>query len=181
MDSTIIYRERSVSADHQPISDKTISDKSNACLFSKRKEMLSQYFDSLAELENLCETNIHKLGVDDGKLYRSWYWASGIERHYRGESRMTTIKHISNCVTDVITIYKGIFDVISKNKCPDSQRRTENAQLLVDTKKHMELWIKGLQVMSRLYQDDPDIVSQISEIDGTLSIIVNSSVNFFSF
>jgi len=138
-------------------------------LFQKRKELMSQYYDALSELAELTESNVCKLGVSDGRLYRSWSWGSSIQRNFRGESRKTTIDHISNCITDVISIYDSVFDTLEQPMNPNYDVRTGNAELLAETKKHMMMWRNGLQALSIMYQNDEETLNAISEINASLS------------
>ena len=128
------------------------------------------YYEALSELAQLNESNLCKLGVSDGKLYRCWNWGSSLQRNFLGESRKSTLDHISNCVTDVISIYDSIFNSMSEPMNPNYNVRTGNAEMLAETKKHMTLWRNGLQVMSTLYETDPDTLSIITEINTQLSI-----------
>ena len=139
-------------------------------LFQKRKELMSQYYDALSELSELTESNVCKLGVSDGRLYRSWSWGSGIQRNFRGESRKTTIDHISNCITDVISIYDSVFDTLEQPMNPNYDVRTGNAEMLAETKKHMMMWRNGLQALSIMYQNDEETLNAISEINVSLSL-----------
>ena len=150
-------------------------------LFQKRKELMSQYYESLSELAQLTESNVCKLGVSDGKLYRSWSWGSSIQRNFRGESRKSTIDHISNCITDVISIYDSVFDTLQEPMNPNYEVRTGNAEMLAETKKHMMMWRNGLQSLALMYQDDEETLSQISEINASLSFRISKRFTLTSF
>ena len=141
-------------------------------LFQKRKELMSQYYDALSVLAELTESNVCKLGVSDGRLYRSWYWGASIQRNFRGESRKTTIDHISNCITDVIGIYDSIFNELEQTSHLENTR-TSNAELLAEIKKHMMLWRNGLQALSTIYQGDDNTLSAISEIKANLTMRIS--------
>lgn len=139
-------------------------------LFEKRKELMEQYYEALDALGELNDDNLCKLGVSDGKLYRSWSWASGIQRNFRGESRKTTIDHISNCVTDVLGVYDSIFVSLSDTREHTFDARTDYAKVLVETKKHMCRWRDGLASMSKLYHGDRDSLSTIDDISASLTV-----------
>lgn len=145
--------------------DSNISD-----LFESRKELLNQLCDSLSVLAELNMQNLCKLGVSNGKLYRCWNWASGIQRNFRGESRLSTVEHISNCVTNVNTIYDSIFNTLSEPLNQNFITRTKNANVLLNAKNNMMLWKNGLQALVLLYQNDKYTVDSIDAIIAELNI-----------
>lgn len=133
-------------------------------LFESRKELLNQLYDSLSVLAELNMQNLCKLGVSNGKLYRCWNWASGIQRNFRGESRLSTVEHISKCVTNVNTIYDSIFNSLSEPLNQNFITRTKNANVLLNAKNNMMLWKNGLQSLVLLYQNDKYTVDSINAI-----------------
>ena len=145
--------------------DSHISD-----LLETRKELMDQHCVSLSVLAELNTQNLCKLGVSDGKLYRCWNWASGIQRNFRGESRTSTLDHISNCVTDVNTIYDSIFNSLSEPLNQNFETRSENASILLNAKNNMILWKNGLQALTLLYQNDKDTVESINAIIAELDV-----------
>lgn len=145
-------------------------------LLETRKELMEQYYDSLAALAELNVQNLCKLGVTDGKLYRCWNWISGIQRNFRGESRKNTLNHIRNCVTNVSAIYDAIFESLMEPLNEDFETRTDNASILVKTKKNMLLWINGLDSLSLLYKGDEDTIDTIAGINAELSIRIERTL-----
>ena len=148
-------------------------------LLESRKELMNQCCDSLCVLAELNTQNLCKLGVSNGKLYRCWNWASGIQRNFRGESRISTLHHISNCVTDVNTIYDSIFNSLSDPLNQDFNTRTENATILLNAKKNMILWKNGLQALVLLYQNDRNTVESIDTIIAELDVRIERIFNVF--
>ena len=144
-------------------------------LLETRKELMEQYYESMSALAELNTQNMCKLGVSDGKLYRSWHWVSGIQRNFRGESRKTTLDHISNCVTDVNAVYDSIFNSLMEPLNQDFETRTGNASILVKAKKNMLLWRNGLETLAVLYKGDEDTIDTIAGINAELSIRIERS------
>lgn len=145
--------------------DSNISD-----LFESRKELMDQLCVSLSVLAELNTQNLCKLGVSNGKLYRCWNWASGIQRNFRGESRSSTLEHITKCVTDVNKIYDSTFNSLSEPFNQNFVSRTKNANILLNAKNNMILWKKGLQALILLYQNDKYTVDSIDAIIAELNI-----------
>lgn len=146
-------------------------------LFETRKELLDQLCDSLSVLAELNMQNLCKLGVSNGKLYRCWNWASGIQRNFRGESRLSTLDHISNCVTNVNTIYDSIFNSLSESLNQNFITRTNNANILLNAKNNMILWKNGLQALVLLYQNDKYTVDSINTIIAELDFRIEKTLN----
>ncbi len=139
-------------------------------LLESRKALIDQYCDSLFVLAELNTHNLCKLGVSDGKLYRSWNWVSGIQRIFRGESRRSTLVHISNCITDVNTIYDSIFNSLMEPLDQKFETRTGNASILMKAKNNMLLWKNGLEALASLYKNDKDTVETIDAIIAELNV-----------
>ena len=142
-------------------------------LLERRKELMNQHCDSLSVLAELNTHNLCKLGVSDGKLYRSWNWVSGIQRNFRGETRKSTLDHISNCITDVNVIYDSIFKSLSEQSDQNFETRTGSASILLNAKNNMILWKNGLQALVLLYQNDKDTVETINDIIAELDVRID--------
>lgn len=155
----------------------TIKEPTKTELFESRKQLLDQLCDSLSVLAELDTQNLCKLGVSNGKLYRCWNWASGIQRNFRGESRTSTLDHISRCITDVNKIYDSIFNSLSEPLKQSFITRTNNANILLNAKNNMILWKNGLQALVLLYQNDKDIVDSINTIIAELDFRIEKTLN----
>lgn len=144
-------------------------------LYKRRYETIQEYIYIFKALEDMDYETPCKMGIHDGKLYRSCYFGQGIQRNYYGQSRNTFLDFLENTIMDIATIVNicktGYAEL-------DTDIMTKYKKMFLHLQCKIFLWMEKLDAISRLYEKDEVTILRFSNV---LKLFYDSMVSLDSF
>lgn len=138
------------------------------------REFADKYNSMFSALCLINEDNTCKLGVHNGKLYKSWNTLGGVQRTFYGESRDILVKYLQENMNKYIQFYNNVFSLLLNNR--ENSLIHEIATTIEVSKLNILNWIKGLKGIIASYPNDISIKTKINTIINSLGSILSKKV-----